>query len=717
MDRRTFLENSTATGMVASVATMLPKGWAAAAEANVPWYRTVKRVGQTNFNERDPGVGSVEAWADYWASAKVQAVALSVSGLVAFYPTEVPFFHQTAHLKGRDLFGECFSAAKRRGLRVFGRMSPDILYVDPELLAARPQWFRRTEKGELLSPAPGVAFTCQFGGRFTEQQPAILRELLARYDLDGLYMNGWPTMQTCHCDTCRKLGGPASDAYEAALMDDAVRLIDLYSGIVTSGRSDRFYSCNFAASMEHGGLDQWQLTRKAMWYTSDNQSRSSMAAPVWQASQEIKFARSLMGDRPVAMPTASYAISRPAAWRQATEMTQEPITRMAQTAAAGGVMWCHQLGLEQGQRQDRRWQAPSRDFLSWHAENEVHFDNVRSLANVAIVVPTKTMAHRREMRGRSSDYLQGMYAVLMESRVPVDLVHENDLNADRLAPYDLLILPNFALMSDVQARTLELFAQRGGSLLATYQTGLFSEEGAPRTDYALGKLFGIAPGEDTKRWREDIPPYITPTYLQKVRKRESLTTGFEETTWIAGPMATLPVVATGDVPLTYIDPYPFYPPETVYQRTSPSDRPSVVTRELGNTRLAYFAGDTDASYWRFDNADLGRLLINTVRWLLNGRMPVEVAGEGLMEVIAWETKRGYAVHMLNFHDPNAHRGHMREPLALGPQRVSLTLDAGVRISAAKLLCAGGSIVFRQNGRSIEAIVPRIPMYEVIAFEI
>ena len=55
----------------------------------VPWYHRIKRVGQTNFNEKDPLNANVDEWADYWASAKVEAVALSVSGSVAFYPTDV----------------------------------------------------------------------------------------------------------------------------------------------------------------------------------------------------------------------------------------------------------------------------------------------------------------------------------------------------------------------------------------------------------------------------------------------------------------------------------------------------------------------------------------------------------------------------------------------------------------------------------------------------
>jgi len=62
-----------------STLTLDPVVAAAAPAVEMPWYRRIKRVGQTNFNEKDPQYGDVEKWADYWASAKVDAVALSGS--------------------------------------------------------------------------------------------------------------------------------------------------------------------------------------------------------------------------------------------------------------------------------------------------------------------------------------------------------------------------------------------------------------------------------------------------------------------------------------------------------------------------------------------------------------------------------------------------------------------------------------------------------------
>lgn len=702
-------------GAMAGGIPTLAFGAAKPGRGSSPWYTRIKRIGQTNFNEKDPEFGDVEAWADYWASAKVEAVALSVSGPVAFYPTKVPFFHVSDYLKGRDLFGECLAAAKKRGIRVFGRMSPDIQFTDPALLAAHPEWFRRDVNGQLQSPAPDIAFTCQFTGQFTEQQPAILRELTARYDVDGVYMNGWPMMQECYCDTCRKIGDPKSAAYKTAVMDGAAKLTDLYRSIVTARNPDAFYSCNVAGGMEEYGLDQWKLTRQANWYTSDNQARSAVDEPVWQNAQQVKYAHAMMGGRPVAAVTAGYTRSGSTMWRQASDTTYEPVSRMSQTTAAGGIVWYHQLGLEQGFKDDRRWQRQGREFLQWHAANDAHFYNERSLANVAIVLPTNTMSHQHEKKGKATDYLQGMYAALVEARIPFDFVHENELTAARLAPYDLLILPNFAMMSDAQAQALRAFAGRGGALLATYQTGLFDENGKARADFATGTLFGIEKAGEVAADPKTVFNIFTPVSLEKIRERGPLTEGFEDTEWIAGPTRIQPIKPVAGAPLTVIEPYPIYPPESVYQRSVASNHPAAVTRTVGNARLAYLAGDVDATFWRLDNPDLGRLLGNTVRWLLGDKVPVSVEGDGLIEVIAWKTRPGFALHLLNYNGPNAFRGHMRRPVNLGPQKVRLVVPEGTNVTKVELLKAGGSVPYTQSGRIIELTVPAVGPYEVVAF--
>jgi hypothetical protein len=81
---------------------------------------------------------------------------LWVSGAIAFYPTTVPNFHFSKYLNGRDLFSECVAAWKKRSLRVIARMSLDIQYTDPALLAAHPEWSRRAKDGKLMGSAPDI---------------------------------------------------------------------------------------------------------------------------------------------------------------------------------------------------------------------------------------------------------------------------------------------------------------------------------------------------------------------------------------------------------------------------------------------------------------------------------------------------------------------------------------------------------------------------------
>ncbi len=686
--------------------------------AEVPWYHLIRRAGQTNFNEKDPLNGNVEEWADYWASAKVEAVALSVSGPVAFYPTDVPFYRRSPFLNGRDFFGECVKAAKLRGIRVYGRMSPDIVKIDKELLATHPLWFRREKDGSLQSPAPEIAFTCQFSNYFSEFQPAVIRELNSRYDIDGLYMNGWPTVQVCYCENCRKIADPHSKEYREALMASASELISLYRSVVTEKSPNNFYSCNLGGGLSESGLDQWKLTRNALWYTADNQSRHAVVAPVWGDAQQVKFARALMGNRPVAAVTASYARSGKIMWRNVTGEPAEAECRMAQTSAAGGIIWYHWLGLEQGFKDDRRWQKPGRDFLSWHASHDAHFHNVRSLAKVAILAAPKSVTlYEAPSTEDKTDAIEGMYSVLTSARIPFEFVHEEDLTEERLSPYTLLILPNVALLSDAQVHALESFAKRGGSMLATFETGLYDETGKPRPDFALGHLFGISKTGPRERAEYKTTQPIFSVHLQKIMRRDTLTTGFEETEWIAGPVWNIPLEPVPHPLMTVIRPYPTYPTEAVYMREPPTESPSIVTQERGTSRLAYLSGDVDASFWRLDNWDLGRQLHNTIEWLLGDRNSLKVEGEGLMEVFAWETVPGFALHMVNYNGPHTYRGVMRKPVSLGPQTVQMELPRDVVIKSASLLRAGKPLTFQQHGRIIRFTVPSVGAYEVAALTV
>ena len=146
------------------------------------------------MTEHDPAVLDVEQWADYWASLKVDAVLVSVTGILAFYQTKVPFHRKGKFLGDRDFFGDCCAAAKKRGLHVIARMSPDLNWEDA--VQAHPEWFQRDAQGNAVhhTEDPSLFRTCMFTTYMTDYMPAIMREINSLYDVDGLFTNAWPPL-------------------------------------------------------------------------------------------------------------------------------------------------------------------------------------------------------------------------------------------------------------------------------------------------------------------------------------------------------------------------------------------------------------------------------------------------------------------------------------------------------------------------------------------
>ena len=72
------------------------------------------------------------------------------------------------------------------------------------------------------------------------------------------------------------------------------------------------------------------------------------------------------------------------------------------------------------------------------------------------------------------------------------MVHDHLLDAGHLDRIKTLILPNIAALSDEQCRQLREFVERGGGLVATYETSLHDEWGARRHDFGLADLFGVS---------------------------------------------------------------------------------------------------------------------------------------------------------------------------------------------------------------------------------
>lgn len=672
-------------------------------EKRLPWYRSMRRCGQINFNERDPLDLNIKDWLDYWSSLKVNALLLNAGGIMAFYPTRVPYHHKSRFLGERDLFGDFARAARQRDIRVVARL--DCNYSYEEAYRAHPEWFEHDVNGAPVrhGESPWLFKTCMYSNYFGEQMPAIIREINSLYDVDAFFTNGWPGAgrpEACHCENCRGWGDPQSPEFRDRHLARVLEIWKLWDATARRKKWDSVYVGNLGGGIR-ASTDLRRIAAVAGWFNADHQGRSG-STPIWDCAQQGRVAQSVMKGRTITNVTGAYANSRPL-WRHTSKSPAEATMWLAQTTASGMVPWYHWLG---GAPQDLRWRDTGRKFYEWIAAHERHFINRRPIANIAVVFSQRGNAFYKPPGGTDpAEFLQGLYYALLEARLPFDFVHEDDLTAETLSKYAALLLPNVALMSSEQCGRIERYVERGGSLLATFETSLYDERGAARSDFLLAKLFAMHKNGSVEGPHGNA-------YYAHVLHDHPILAGLGGTTELPGAEYRVPIEAEGQPVLTVVPPYPAFPPEMVYPRTARTGAPAIVLRERGNSRLVYLPGDTDRSYWRTGNPDLGRLLRNIVVWMLRGRAPVSVKGQGMLEIFAWETETGFALHLLNYTNPNMLRGWFTETYPVGEQHVRVELPEGVEGARVQLLRAGVSLPAKREGRVAEFTIPGVSDYEV-----
>lgn len=690
-------------------------------QSTVPWQQKIRRIGQTNLTEYDPAVMNVEEWADYWHSAEADIVFVSVTGILAFYPSRVKFHRHGKFLRDRDLFGECVTAAKKRGMRVVARMSPDLNWGDA--LDAHPEWAMRHQDGSVQysGEEPRLFKTCMFSTYMDDYVPAIMREVNSLYDVDCFYTNGWPplgSLPDCYCAICSKLPAAGTPAYWRVFTDRVLELWQKYDAIAKEKKHDSFFFANSGGNVR-GGPNLDRLGKTAAWFQADNQGRTYDDAAVWGCSLQGRVCNAVLDGKVAANVTAAYSTGNPG-WRNISKNPDEARMWLNETLASGMAPYFHFVGAENGFGEDRRWQAIGAEYFRWTARHDEHFTTRRSIANIGVVIGQSTqLLYPGPASVRSRSYMhettQGMYDALLQGRFAFDFVHEDRLEPERLAKYRALLLPNVAMLSDRQCQQLREYVHSGGSLMASFETSLYDEDLKPRADFGLADLMGVSKAGDAIGTNGNA--YSARIEGSSTGRKHAILEGFSNTEWLAGAQNRVPLKPVENPVLTVVPGFVRYPPELAYPAHPHTDEPAVVLRESGASRMAWFPGDIERTYWLTGHGDLLRLLHNTIRWVSHDERMVHVDGAGLIEMFCWETSPGYAIHLLNYTNSGAQHGWLRSVNPLGPQKVTMRLPSGIEVKSVELLKAGQSPSFRFRNQMLQFTVASLEDYEVAAITV
>lgn len=742
----------------------------AAGTAGEPWYRRVKRWSQINFTENDPAIFDLSFWRQYWKDSRTQGVILNAGGDIAFYPTAIAEQERAELLGNRDFYGDVASACRQDGLVVMARLA---YRGTDKLKASHPEWLAVDANGK-----PKKLF-CMNGDYTYKHCASILREIGERYRPDGYTLSGWgANYGLCYCPTCASLFREASGhdlprardwddpAYRKWLEWNTAQIVahwDNHNRIAReTGGEDCIWVGQILYSIATRGMRE--LCERSPFTMIDYQSRNE-AGGFEDAATAGKVLNGLVQwKKPIAQAIGLY---------QGVRLTSSPSPEwgsfMRQAVSSGIRPWWHTVG---SYSEDKRRYRDLPQVMAWHAKNERYLFDRTPVATVGLVWSDQNSIYfgRDQAFKRVQDPWLGMTQALTRHRIPFVAVHIDDIDRDAQG-LRTLILPNLGAISDEQAASIRRFVARGGGLFATGETSLYDKYGEPRSDYALGDLFGAhrseqAPTPPLKPLKSppaylsasspvldlidtlgvpvpnarqrgaafaqesyfrlspelragvygphnDKEPVVAPGTM-----RHPVLAGLEATDIVifGGPLDRLAIDPAAEPLLTYVPPITSQPPESSWMRTDRTDIAGLVVRELENgSRVAFMPASLDRLYLNQSYPDHGLLLANAARWTAGDDMPLRVDGPGSLDCSLFRQPGRMIAQIQNLSGiqgiPPA-----TEFLPVGPVRVRVRLDKGVAATRARCLVSEASPAVRKNGGWAEVTLPSIASHEVLLFE-
>ncbi len=684
------------------------------------WFDRPMRWAQLTLVENDPGSFDPDFWLGYFEQIHADGVTLSAGGVVAYYPTDIPMHHRSDWLGDSDPFGYLVKGCRKMGMSVIARTDPHATWQN--VYDAHPDWIAVTEEGKKRChwANPELWVTCALGPYNFEFMTSIHEEIMERYQPDGIFSNRWAGHGICYCEHCRRnfrehsgldlprtsdRTDPVYQKYSKWRIERLRELWLLWDGVIRDKNpSSRFIPNGFPDKVITGQLSDIVFT--------DFQGRRGYMMP-WYNGMRAKELRASIGMKPLG-GIFSVGLTEPYRWKDSVQREEEIRIWVAEGTANGMRPWFTKFS---GVLYDRRWLNTVDKIYQVHYRNEKYLRNTAPMARVALVFSEGTGHYGTESWQKNNrDHAMGLYQALIESRIPFEMVNDRMMDAEHIQPYRLLVLPNIATLSDEQCDQLRRFVYDGGSLVATFETSLYDQDGNRRKDFGLADLFGAS-------YDGGVEGPMKNSYLRLQRDSENnrfhpVLKGLEDAYRIINTIHMVKVKSTSSLPLpvTLIPGYPDLPMEHVYPRIPDTDIRGIYLNDTGKGRIAWFPGDIDRSFWQVMSTDHGRLIRNTIRWALNEEPVVKVKGPGIIDITTWRQAHSMTIHLVNLTNPHMMKGPFRKfyPVSL---EVSIKIPGDVKAGKIQLLVSGQVPSYEYSEGKITLEVPNILDHEIIGIDL
>lgn len=415
--------------------------------------------------------------------------------------------HLHRSLRGRDLIKELSEEAKAHGISVLVYTSAHSSW---EFARLHPESVMRDNEGKAV--APEICFNSKY---FLELQKARSSYLLSKYEVSGMFfdMMNYPFDKlACYCETCSKLfrekygielpkAPERNDVWEKFLefrYESNSRFARSLKTHLQAQFPDRVICFNYHGQMPFA----WQVAFRPVGHAniSDATVAEDFAMRFSQGYPSLTSAF-LAGVRPGSV----FQLMTDMTLGGYGDFTQRPVADLKWDLFTGKMRGGNVMVIEK----------ILHDYSTRPAVYEMigeAFREVQEKEPLFDHPPVREVGLYYSLRTRdwydqyNSDAYErcvvGAYRALTDLHHQVEFVFDESATLERLQQFPVIFLANTALLTDSETGILRKYVEGGGSLLATWETGLYDSKGNLLKDYVIGDLLGVRfDGHVEQKWR------------------------------------------------------------------------------------------------------------------------------------------------------------------------------------------------------------------------
>jgi hypothetical protein len=294
-----------------------------------------------------------------------------------------------------------------------------------------------------------------------------------------------------------------------------------------------------------------------------------------------------------------------------------------------------------------------RNYIKFFHKNYDFYSNIHNITDVAVLHSYATMAFHNDRPYQSTFLFE---QALIQKKIPFDIIFDDNLK--NLSKYKVLVLADQECLSDEKLELIRTFVNKGGGLVATEHTSLYTEWRQRKREFGLNDLLQIkAPEWHGTRTPEDILNI-------PVQNKQA---GKGRVVYIPGVQPSIP-------------------------------KPPVVAMT--------------SRYWKLP-VNLKELL-ESVQWASGNSLSINIEAPFTvtMELVQKEDRSAMILHLLNYDS--------RTPVVKNI-KIDLQVPEGKRVSQVTVMTPDGRsddvLQFKENGKQIQFSVPQLSTYSLIVMKL